>query len=81
MEMIEIARNAVIEVASEDEYWQPDDEKLINVETTDDPDKFTFSVAGMVTDRGCVIFRDGKANVHYHDYETSETCQVCGWPN
>jgi len=75
----EIAFRTVVKVAGEDEYWEPGDECLVAVEDTDDPEKFTFSVAGMVTDRGCVIVRDGKADVYYHDDETGETCQVCGW--
>lgn len=80
MDEIEIARRTVIEVASEDEYWSSGDEELVTVEATGDPARFTFSVAGTFSsDYGCVIVRDGKADIYYHDDETMETCAVCGW--
>jgi hypothetical protein len=80
MDNQEIAREAIIEIAKSDEYWREGDERLITVDETDEPDQFAFAVAGTFgTDYGCVIVRDGKADVHYHDENSGERCQVCGW--
>jgi hypothetical protein len=81
MTNIEIARKTIIEVASDDPYWSSSDEKLVNVEPTEDPDKFTFSVAGTFhSDYGCAIMRgNGKADIYYHYEDVMQTCEVCGW--
>jgi hypothetical protein len=75
----EIARAAIIEIASEDEMWQNGRDEAIFINATDDPEKFTFSINGMATDYGCVIIRDDKADVHYHDGDAISICEVCGW--
>jgi hypothetical protein len=38
----EIARAAIIEIASEDEMWQNGRDEAIFINATDDPEKFTF---------------------------------------
>jgi hypothetical protein len=75
----ELAKAAVIKIASEDEYWRPGDERLVTVEAVS-YGHFKFSVAGMHTDYGCVRIQDGKADVFYHDDETMVSCEVCTWP-
>jgi hypothetical protein len=79
MDNAKIARDAVIRVASEDEFWKDSDERNVIVDPTGNPIWFKFEVAGMTTDRGCVLVLDGKAEVYYHDDETGEVCQACGW--
>jgi hypothetical protein len=76
---IEQARRAVIAVESEDECWQPQDERGVTAEPTEDPARFSFVVAGTFdTVRGCVVFQP-EPEVYYHDGDLNTDCPFCGW--
>ena len=79
MDKAETARQAVIAIASEDPDWQPQDKRNVTVSPTDDPERFSFAVAGMASDYGCVVFSDGKPDVWFHDAELMSECGACGW--
>ena len=68
-------------ILDDDQYWKPEDTARIIIETTDDPDHFTFASPGTFgSDYGCVKFYiDGGPDVWFHDNETMATCPVCGW--
>ena len=75
-----IARDAIIKKASQDEHWQPGDEYNIHVFGTVNAEWFTFAIAGTFgTDYGCVLVRDGKAEIHDHEDSAGAKCSVCGW--
>ncbi len=73
-----IARELLIRIASQDEIWEPGDERLVTVEPTDNPSLFTFAIARFVSEYGCVTFRSGQPEVWFHRAEI-ERCVVCGW--
>ncbi len=80
MNNLEIAREAIIEQAKQDEFWQPGDERNIYVDATDKPEWFTFAIAGTFgSDYGCVLVIDGKAEIHDHEDSADAKCSVCGW--
>jgi hypothetical protein len=77
---IEIARKAIIEQASQDEFWQPGDERHVFVLKTVKPEWFKFAIAGTFgSDYGCVLVRDGKAEIHDHEDIPGAKCRICGW--
>ena len=80
MSNFEIALEAITEEASQDEFWQPGDERNIYVLATIKPEWFTFAIAGTFgSDYGCVLVIDGKAEIHDHEDSADAKCSVCGW--
>ena len=73
-----VARQLLISIASQDEFGEPGDERLVTVAPTDNPSLFTFAMAHFSSEYGCVTFRNGPPEVWFHRDEI-ERCVVCGW--
>ena len=80
MNNMDIAREAIIKEASQDEHWEPGDERNIYVNATNKSGWFTFAIAGTFgSDYGCILVNDGKAEIHDHEDSAGAKCSVCGW--
>lgn len=80
MRNLEVARKAVVNVASEDPYWKSSDEQHIYLRV--DPTNsrhFTFTITGTASCSGCVLVDASGGEVYFHDADVNTSCVACDW--